>query len=70
MIDLLTNPPRRPVLQHPRQRYYSPSLGRWINRDPVGEKGGLNTYAFTQNDTINQYDYLGLELAPGKWGNP
>ena len=24
------------------QRYYSPSLGRFINKDPIGEKGGLN----------------------------
>ncbi len=23
-------------------RYYSPSLGRWISRDPIGEEGGLN----------------------------
>ena len=23
-------------------RYYSPSLGRWISRDPIEEEGGLN----------------------------
>jgi len=23
-------------------RYYSPRLGRWISRDPIGEQGGLN----------------------------
>jgi RHS repeat-associated protein len=40
-------------------RYYSPSLGRWINKDPLGEKGGLNLYAFGSNNSINGYDYLG-----------
>ena len=23
-------------------RYYSPSLGRWISRDPIEEEGGVN----------------------------
>ena len=30
-------------------RYYSPSLGRWISRDPIEEKGGLSVYAFVFN---------------------
>ena len=25
-------------------RYYSPELGRWTKRDPIGEQGGLNLY--------------------------
>ena len=25
-------------------RYYSPDLGRWINRDPIRERGGINVY--------------------------
>ncbi len=25
-------------------RYYSPQIGRWINRDPNGERSGLNLY--------------------------
>ena len=25
-------------------RYYSPELGRWLSRDSIGEKGGLNLY--------------------------
>lgn len=41
-------------------RYYDPSLGRFINRDPIGESGGLNLYAFTGNSPVNGYDYLGL----------
>ena len=25
-------------------RFYNPELGRWLSRDPVGEKGGLNLH--------------------------
>ena len=25
-------------------RYYSPRLGRWISRDPIGEASGLNLH--------------------------
>ena len=41
-------------------RYYSPSLGRFLNRDPLGEAGGSNLYAFVENDPVNGWDYLGL----------
>ena len=42
-------------------RYYSPSLGRFLNRDPLGELGGNNLYAFVENDPVNGWDYLGLD---------
>ena len=41
-------------------RYYSPSLGRFLNRDPLGELGGSNLYAFVENDPVNGWDRLGL----------
>jgi RHS repeat-associated protein len=41
-------------------RYYSPKLGRWMNRDPIGEKGGLNLYGFVKNNPITYYDPKGL----------
>ncbi|MDD4406301.1 MAG: RHS repeat-associated core domain-containing protein [Parabacteroides sp.] len=41
-------------------RYYSPTLGRWLSRDPIEEKGGLNLYAFVNNDPVNKWDKLGL----------
>lgn len=37
-------------------RFYSPFLCRWLNRDPLGERGGLNLYAFCRNDPVNNYD--------------
>ena len=42
-------------------RYYSPSLGRFLNRDPIEELGGSNLYAFVENDPVNGWDYLGLD---------
>ncbi len=41
-------------------RYYGPELGRWLSRDPIGEKGGSNVYANSKNDPTGSIDYLGL----------
>jgi hypothetical protein len=35
-------------------------LGRWISRDPIGERAGLSLYIIVQNKVINQVDFLGL----------
>ncbi len=48
-------------------RYYNANLGRWINRDPIGEQGGLNVYAFCNNDSINKWDYLGEDWKDVLW---
>lgn len=44
------------------QAYYSPETGRFINRDPIEERGGENVYAFVRNDAVNQLDVLGLDF--------
>jgi len=52
-------------------RYYVPELGRWLSRDPIGEKGGANLYGMVQNDPVNHLDRLGQEafiLFVGKEG--
>jgi len=41
-------------------RYYSPSLGRWISRDPIEEDAGLSVYGYARNSTVSSYDPLGL----------
>ena len=41
-------------------RHYSPSLGRWLSRDPIGLKGGTNTSDFTGNAPSDRNDYRGL----------
>ncbi len=43
-------------------RYYFPELGRWLNRDPIGEQGGLNLYGFVLNDPVLGFDALGFYL--------
>ncbi len=42
-------------------RFYTPSLGYWINQDPIMELGEANLYGFVSNNSIKNYDYLGLE---------
>jgi RHS repeat-associated protein len=49
-------------------RAFDPNTGRWINRDPIGEFGGLNNYSFTNEDPINAMDPMGL--AVGDWWDP
>ena len=44
------------------QRYYSPSLGRFISPDPIGTEGGLNLYAFVGNNPINDVDPVGASV--------
>jgi RHS repeat-associated protein len=41
-------------------RYYSPSAGRWLSRDPIEEDGGVNLYGFVSNDPISNTDSIGL----------
>jgi RHS repeat-associated protein len=55
------------MYQHPRSglnltmfRAYSPTLGRWLSRDPLGESMGTNLYSYVMNDPIDFIDPLGL----------
>jgi RHS repeat-associated protein len=46
-------------------RYYSPRLGRWLSRDPIGEMGGINLYQFVRNSPLTRHDGLGLRDEDG-----
>ncbi len=46
-------------------RYYDPTTGRWLSRDPIGERGGENLYGFVGNDAISYVDILGLTECSG-----
>ncbi len=41
-------------------RHYDSRFGRWLSRDPLGEAGGFNLYAYCGNDPVNRHDPLGL----------
>lgn len=40
-------------------RDYDPTVGRYLETDPIGLLGGLNTYAYTGNDPLNFRDPSG-----------
>lgn len=43
-------------------RSYKPHWGVWLNRDRIGERGGINLYGFVNNDAVNQWDFLGNQV--------
>jgi RHS repeat-associated protein len=66
--------------QHPssglyyyRFRFYESGLQRWLNRDLIGENGGLNLYGFVGNNPLRWVDPYGLDYGdlwdPRTWFN-
>ncbi|MBI3412123.1 MAG: hypothetical protein HY040_27645, partial [Planctomycetes bacterium] len=49
-------------------RFYEPSLQRWVNSDPLGERGGINLHGFVGNNPISRLDPYGL--MDFHWYNP
>ena len=41
-------------------RDYDPGIGRYIESDPIGLEGGLNTYSYTKSSPLAHSDPLGL----------
>jgi RHS repeat-associated protein len=63
-------------------RYYSPTLGKWLSRDPIGEFEQVSEdeyifnslYSFVNNNSTNNVDFLGHGLVQwiltGDWNAP
>jgi len=47
-------------LHYNLHRYYDPATGRYISADPIGLQGGINLYAYVQNDPVDAVDPWGL----------
>lgn len=51
-------------LYYYKARMYSPTLGRFLQPDPVGYADGLNMYAYVGNEPINRIDPSGTTYTP------
>ncbi len=46
-------------------RYYDPSIGRYITSDVIGLEGGMNTYVYANNNSLRFMDPMGKAPAEG-----
>jgi hypothetical protein len=43
----------------PVRAFYNPTTGRWLSRDPIEERGGVDLYCFVANTPTCYFDFLG-----------
>ena len=51
-----------------RNRWLSPPLGRWIERDPLGYVDGMGLYEYVRSGSVDATDPWGLRSGPPFWG--
>src|SRR6266853_1484706 len=44
-------------------RDYDPTVGRYVESDPIGLKGGINTYGYVGQKPLTRVDRRGLQAA-------
>ena len=50
-------------------RDYDPSIGRYVESDPLGMRGGINTYGYVRAQPLRRKDPTGLVDFCDEWGN-
>jgi len=71
-IETVQNPFRFPGQYYDQEtglhynyfRYYNPQTGRYITPDPIGLEGGINLFAYVQNNPVNFIDPNGMKAFP------
>ena len=59
-------------------RYYDPAMGKWLTRDPISYRGGINLYEYVGNGPTHWVDPSGYDAGwaggpggrGGAWGGP
>lgn len=58
-------------LHYNRYRYYKSNFGRYTTKDPIGLKGGVNSYIYVLGNPVAYVDPFGLDpWFNGPWPNP